>query len=70
MSEPSEEELAAVLAQREAAASRIDEAIGEIEGQISIAEAADDTKSVGRLRDKLPVLRRKREEILRGERGA
>jgi len=68
MSEPNEDEQAADMASRTAAASRIDEAITEVESQAQLAEQIGDTKSSASLRAKLPGLRRKREEIMRGER--
>ena len=66
--QPSAEELDAIRQHRETMAARIDTTIAEVEGQITIAEAAGDGKSAEQLRLKLPRLRSKRDEVLRGER--
>ena len=66
--QPSTEELEASRTVREAAVLNIDEVIEEIIGQAEIAEASGDERTSRRLRDKLPGLRMKRDEVLSGKR--
>lgn len=66
--QPSAEELDATRVHLQKMAAIIDEAIAEVESQLERATLANDEKSADRLRKKLPGLRRKRDEVLRGER--
>lgn len=66
--ELTDEARAAIMAHRREMAGHVDDVLGEIEEQASRADANGDSKIAEQMRSKVPGLKRKREEILSGER--
>lgn len=66
--ELTDEEREAIMVQRREMAGRVDDVLDEIELQAGRAEANGDSKTASQMRSKMAGLRRKREEILSGQR--